>query len=153
MTALGFDPSKHAFGWGALGRTDGGPSYGVWSFAELDLGQLWDAALIKIAALITDIKPKIIGYERAHHRGGAATRQALGFVTVIELAAERAMVPYIGVASSTLKKWATGNGRAAKYEMVAAANEKFGLRLSDKDHDAADALLIAEYARRMDGAY
>lgn len=48
----------------------------------------------------------------------------------------------------TLKKATTGNGRAEKEDMVAAVNRIFGLTLTKKEHDAADALALLHYARQ-----
>lgn len=51
---------------------------------------------------------------------------------------------YDGIAPTTLKVYFTGNARASKDEMVARAL-KWLPDLTDKDHDIADALALAQY--------
>ena len=86
----------------------------------------------------------IIGYEQAHHRGGYATALCVGLQTlVLETAAERGL-EHVSVHTATLKKWATGSGRAGKEEMMAAAGKKHPtIELLDDNH--ADALLVLDW--------
>lgn len=81
----------------------------------------------------------VIAYEQAHHRGGHATQCALGMVThVLSFAAEK-NIQTSSIHSATLKKWATGNGRANKEAMIARAN-MYGFDVADDNE--ADACLI-----------
>lgn len=87
--------------------------------------------------------PNVIAYEQPHHRGGAATEVAYGFLTVVkEVAAEKG-IELMPVHSSTLKKWATGKGNAGKGEMVFEAKRR---GYNPKDDNEADACLIYDYA-------
>jgi len=62
-----------------------------------------------------------IVYEQAHHRGGPATRFALGLSAIVEMWAGRHGIPCYPVHTATLKLRATGNGRASKEQMRVAA--------------------------------
>ena len=94
-----------------------------------------------------DFEPNLIAYERAHHRGGAATELCVGFVTRIqEIAAERD-IEYMGIHSATIKKEITGKGNADKDAVKKAVMKKFRIKPIDDNH--ADAIAIAEVARRM----
>lgn len=62
----------------------------------------------------------------------------------------RRRIPFMVVTPSAVKKFATGNGRATKQQMVQAARD-FGFT-DTKDHNVADALHLARHAvnrRRM----
>jgi len=90
-------------------------------------------------------KPELVVFEQPHHRGGAATHLHLGFVTRIEELCAKANVEYTMVHSATLKKWATGSGRAGKEEMVVRAREF--LSREPIDDNEADAVLILYWAK------
>jgi len=85
----------------------------------------------------------LIVYERAHHRGGAATAAGLGYQTEVESFAARIQAELMPVHSNTLKKWATGSGRAGKPEMENAARQR---GFDPQDDNEADAILLREYA-------
>lgn len=59
-------------------------------------------------------------------------------------------VPFVVVAPTSLKKFATGNGRAKKEEMVANARERLGYE--GFDDDEADALFLEQVALHMLGS-
>jgi len=88
---------------------------------------------------------KVIVFEQAHHRGGAATQACVGMVTHALSFAAKHNIETMPVHSKTLKKWATGKGNAKKEDMVKAACT-FGY--SPADDNEADALLLLEYACR-----
>jgi len=73
----------------------------------------------------------------------------LGLVAVVqEWCAER-QIPHEAIHTGTLKKWATGSGRADKDAMMAACEEKTGvIPLTD---DEADAVLLAARAVERGG--
>ena len=88
--------------------------------------------------------PSIMAYERAHMRGGAATEVCMGFQThaqsfAAEINAEMAPVP-----TTTLKKWATGHGKADKEAMKYRAASFIGR--DPIDDNEADAILVAAWA-------
>jgi len=85
----------------------------------------------------------IIIYESAHHRGGHATACAYGFISVVERVAATYGFETMTVHTSTLKKFATGSGRANKNDMIAAAKAK---GWNPQDDDEADAQHLLDYA-------
>ena len=87
----------------------------------------------------------LVIYEMPHHRGGAATEILYGMVTRIQEECERRGVNYTSLHSATLKKFATGKGNADKAFVLEAAYKKFGNEITD--HNEADALFLAEYAK------
>jgi Holliday junction resolvasome RuvABC endonuclease subunit len=80
----------------------------------------------------------IIVYEQPHHRGGASTHSGEGFVTVIEQVAAEQNCEVTNRHSATIKKFATGDGRASKADMLKAA-QKWG---RPKDDNEADAICL-----------
>lgn len=94
--------------------------------------------------MVDTVKPDIVGYELPHHRGGAATRVLVGMCTHLESVCADKGMNYTGVPSSTIKKHATGKGRAAKEVMVAKAEEVWP-NISFIDDDHADAVWVADY--------
>jgi Holliday junction resolvasome RuvABC endonuclease subunit len=92
------------------------------------------------------INPNLIIYEQAHHRGGWATQISVGLITrIMELCDEKG-IEYSSIHSMSLKKFATGTGKASKEDMLRAAIQKFG-RIVDS-YDEADALLLLAYAMK-----
>lgn len=91
---------------------------------------------------LLDGKIDIICYEQAHHRGGAATSVCVGLVTEVLAYAAELGIEVMPVHTATLKKFATGNGRANKYDMVEAAKRR---GWDPQSHDEADAQLLLEY--------
>jgi Holliday junction resolvasome RuvABC endonuclease subunit len=86
----------------------------------------------------------IVIYEQAHNRGGAATQLLNGMTAIIFEECAVAGVDHDTIHSSTLKKWATGSGRAEKQAMIEAARRRGG---TPRDDNEADAWLILCYAR------
>lgn len=102
-----------------------------------------------LVGMLDLIKPYVVVYELAHFRGGHATEILVGMTTRIEEFCEERKIEYSSVHSATLKKFATGGGKANKEDMMKAAALKFG-RIIDSD-DEADALLILAWAREEFG--
>lgn len=96
-----------------------------------------------LSSMTDDYSPGLYIYEQAHHRGGAATELCVGFVTRIQEEAATHNALHVPVHSATLKKWATGSGRAGKDEMIVRAEERWGVLPST--HDQADALILLAY--------
>jgi Holliday junction resolvasome RuvABC endonuclease subunit len=83
-----------------------------------------------------------IVYELAHHRGGPATRLACGWQAVVQMfAARRGILPPMTVATMTLKRFATGSGRADKHAVKAWAAQHLGR--APVDDNEADAVAVA----------
>lgn len=98
------------------------------------------------------LRPRLVGVdilaaERAHHRGGPATRQAVGMESVLELAGHEHDVELVFVHSSTIKKHATSNGRASKSDMIAAAVAAWPEQEVGDDNQA-DALWLLDFIER-----
>lgn len=95
--------------------------------------------------------PAVIAYERAHHRGGAATQLCVGLQAIVLEHAALVGAETAPVHTAALKKLATGSGRADKSAMIAAARAKWpSIEVLDDNH--ADALWVLEWARREVGA-
>lgn len=87
----------------------------------------------------------VLAYELAHHRAGAATRIGVGCnATVLLFAARRGMPAPLAVHTATLKKWATGDGRAGKGAIMAWAAERIGRQ--PVDDNEADAVAVGLWA-------
>ena len=87
-------------------------------------------------------KIDVLAYEQAHHRGGAATACCVGLVTVAQAFAAENGIELMPVHTATLKKYATGSGRANKAEMIQAAIER---GWQPQDDNEADAQLLLDY--------
>jgi hypothetical protein len=95
--------------------------------------------------------PRLVVWEAAHHRGGAATELAVGFATRVMETCAQAGIEYASVHSGTLKKFATGRGDAGKPAMLEAARDRTAYR--GVSEDEADARLLLLYAQtRLVGA-
>ncbi len=93
------------------------------------------AWLNEIYTLLPDIK--VIVWELEHHRGGASTACALGLIATVQaFAAENKIETMKPIHTSTLKKWATGNGRAGKGDMIKAVQRKGYNPIDDNEADA-----------------
>lgn len=95
-----------------------------------------------------DGRVDVIAYERAHHRGGAATAVCAGFAAVMQEVAADLGIELLPVHTRTLKKHATGMGNASKHDMIAAAMNRWGISDINGpiDDDEADALCVLSWA-------
>lgn len=82
-------------------------------------------------------------YETPFARGRDATRSLWGIAGIIEACATNAGLPVVDVAVPTIKKFATGHGKACKEEMIAAA-QRMGYK-GNNEHEA-DAVCLLRYA-------
>ena len=87
---------------------------------------------------------RFIIYEKPFLRGGAASDFLKGFMLIIRMIAVEFDIPYKGLMGTSLKKYATGSGKASKEEMVLTAKQRYG---KVKDDNQADALHLLAYAR------
>lgn len=85
----------------------------------------------------------LVVYETPFARGRDATRCGWGQAGIIEAVASKYNVPVVDVAVATIKKFATGDGRAPKTAMICAAQE-FGFTVVN-EHEA-DAACLLKYA-------
>ena len=86
----------------------------------------------------------LVVYEQAHHRGGAATEICVNLTGRVQEMCSELKIEYTTVHSNTLKKWATGDGRADKGEMMVQAGNILGRKPIDSNE--ADAVMMAAYA-------
>jgi hypothetical protein len=97
--------------------------------------------LNEMGSLLGDLD--VIAFEQAHQRGGHATAVAYGLQgEVLAFAAEHG-IETMPVHSSSLKKHATGSGRASKLDMIEAARAR---GWNPEDDNEADALHLLSYA-------
>lgn len=85
----------------------------------------------------------IVIYETPFARGRDATRTLWGIAGLIEACASNAGLPVVDAAVPTIKKFATGSGKASKEEMIAAA-KKMGYK--GKNEHEADSVCLLRYA-------
>lgn len=145
MNILAIDPGTH-LGWAS--SRDGKIESGVQSF-ELGRGDSPGMRFLRFRAWFADMirltAPELIVYERPVLRFGYSAEILSGFVTRIqELCAERG-IEFEAVCNSTLKKRATGSGRADKAAMIKAASAWTGRPIVDDNE--ADALCLLRMAK------
>jgi len=149
MNLLAIDPGSLC-GWAS--SINGIIESGVQSF-NLKRGESRGMRYVRFRAwlkeMIDFIKPHIIVYELAHHRGGFATEVLVGMTTRIMEICEEENIEYNAVHSATLKKFATEKGNASKEMMLKLAREKWGNGIIDDNE--ADALFLLSYAEKEFG--
>lgn len=149
---LGIDPSLSAFALAAVSRS--GSEYGVWVHSSTHRGvdRLMDISMwlsIKIDQLarhgltITDV-----AMEDTVLNSYSASK--LGELAGVVKVALKNSVPGAGayplrVPPATLKKFATGSGKASKQEVMSAVAKKWGPEFTDDN--MADAFVLARMAR------
>jgi hypothetical protein len=123
---------------------------GIWDFrpereaAGGHNGSMFNALYEKLGTLIDeyDDTPLVI-WERAHMRGGPATRLGMGWIAATQMVADTFRCPIMDVHTGTLKKFATGDNKAGKDAMIAYAETKLGR--PPVDDNEADAVCCAYY--------
>lgn len=91
-------------------------------------------------------RPDVVVHSQPFARGQAATRLLWGMAGILEAAAHDAGAAVMDWTDSEIKKWATGNGRASKDDMIAAAS--FLGYNGDNEHEA-DAFCLLKMAERQ----
>jgi len=138
---IGIDPGMMT-GWAVL---DGDNlSSGVWDLKADGAAPLWTLGRRLHNSLVL-YKPELVCYEEPVARGMAARslNRQLGVIIYI---CEQNLVPHYPVNPGTLKKHATGSGRADKLDMAEAAALREWVV---DDHNAVDALWLADYGRNI----
>jgi len=87
----------------------------------------------------------MLAVELPHHRGGPATRVALGFLAVSQEEAESNGLAFSTVHSATLKKFVTGRGNASKTEVMDVVRARYKHFKNGGDNEA-DALGVLGWA-------
>ena len=147
MNVLSIDPGTRT-GWAAL--CNGRLYSGVQDFT-LRRGESGGIRFLRfdtwLEELIQRANPKVVVYEQQHHRGGSATEICVGLVTGLQRIAAAHAIEYASCHTATLKKFATGTGKAGKQEMLQAA-QKMWPEQQIETHDQAEALWLLAWARR-----
>jgi hypothetical protein len=91
----------------------------------------------------------LIAWEQSFQKSGYAKEIMDGFVTRFQEQAAKIGAATTSVHTNTLKKYATGSGRADKTAMMTAARDR---GWSPQDDNECDALFVAQYVRDEIGA-
>jgi Holliday junction resolvasome RuvABC endonuclease subunit len=147
MRIIGLDTATKT-GWAIFDSASGKIiESGVQDFAKRrgeSNGLMFLRFLKWLSQIIDTARPDLIAYERAHHRGGAATEICVNLTGRVQEAAADNGLECATVPTMTLKKWSTGRGNAGKPEMIAAARKLIGREPIDDNE--ADAVMIAAWA-------
>jgi Holliday junction resolvasome RuvABC endonuclease subunit len=98
----------------------------------------------RLTAQILRLSPDVVAMEEPMAFRGSGVVALAGMVAVIEMVCERRKVAYASVHVSTLKKYATGSGKAQKPDMIRAATEALGRDVTEHE---ADAYFVAMWCR------
>lgn len=136
MHAIGIDPGT-ATGWALLGKHGQRLMSGVWDISQKDgpRAHRWARLATALGALIDssrELEPLehvVIGVEHAYPATSITQELAGGHLAIIEFVAFSKGVDVRLFEYSSIKKFATGTGRASKLDMVIAANARFGTAL------------------------
>jgi len=146
LTILALDLATKT-GWAVMLPAWQKPETGVQKF-ELQRGESPGMRFLRFRRWLEELvrlyAPSLIVFEQTHHRGGAATEIAVGFSTRVQEVAAMLGAEHVAVHSATLKKHATGSGRAGKDEMIQEATRRWGYE--PKDDNEADAMCLLAYA-------
>ena len=138
-------------GWAAYEPTHRDVTSGLQEF-HIGRGESPGMRFIRFNAWLREmfdsVRPDLVAYEQAHHRGGYATDLLVGFVTRIQEECDARGILYRGVHSATLKKEIGGSGRADKAKMIERAADFFRRDASKLDDNEADALCLLEFMLR-----
>jgi Holliday junction resolvasome RuvABC endonuclease subunit len=97
---------------------------------------------------------KLIGYEQAHHRGGAATHVLHSMIGIVEVIAAERDIEVTNRMSREIKKHATGGGKATKEDMIEDAVVRWRKQFPDPlnpDDNQADALWLLDLLKKEHG--
>ncbi len=106
-------------------------------------GMRWIEFRAWLCRTLDSAPANIIGYEQAHHRGGAATHVAHSLISVVEAVAAERKLQLTNRHTATIKKHALGTGRGDKGQMVQAACTKWPEKKLSDDNEC-DALHLLD---------
>ena len=108
-----------------------------------------------IKEMIYMYEPDMVYYEMPHMRGKHATQALHGYLTCLQMATATYGINIAEVHSGTLKKFATGYGKASKEDMIIASEMLLGTegQFTRKitDDNEADAICLLKYAESQIG--
>lgn len=139
MKIIAFDLGKN-FAWATNHRT---PMTGHWFLDGARAHRQGSLQKYLTLLFLTTKGLEVAVYETPFARGRDATRSLWGIAGIIEACATNAGLPVVDVAVPTIKKFATGHGKACKEDMIAAA-QRMGYKGSN-EHEA-DAVCLLRYA-------
>lgn len=152
MSILALDPATST-GWAVWSPKKKELDYGVRLFRKKPgdhAGVRFDQYRKFLQETIEFFKPKWIYYEHPLFPGIRTARHNLtvgfGFEAILWMQASLDNIPLFAMHPATLKKWATGDGKATKEMMVWAAQRMTGEKLEVSQDDEADALCLAMFA-------
>jgi Holliday junction resolvasome RuvABC endonuclease subunit len=99
--------------------------------------------------MLTMTEPDLVVYEQAHLRGGHAVDLLVGMTSRIQEECAGRRIEYGACHSATLKKFATGSGRAEKAAMKEFAARTWGKQ--PQDDNEGDALCLLAWAKQTLG--
>ena len=143
LPIFAIDPGR-ATGWAFL-YDDATLIYGTSKFIWPTHGETLAAFADWLADKLTKLEPAHLAYESPIRFGGGWELMAQ-FAGVIKLVCWRREILVSEVAPTTIKKVATGSGKASKMEMMAAARHRGWTPKTDHE---SDALFILDYARNL----
>ena len=148
MIVLGIDPGTAALGYGLIEQEPGrlrALDFGcLVTSADLPLGDRLAAIHAKVAALIAEHRPALVGVERLFFSRNVQTAFAVGQARgVVLLAAAQARVPVREATPNEVKLAVAGSGSADKLQVQQMVAAILGLKALPEPDDAADALAMA----------
>jgi Holliday junction resolvasome RuvABC endonuclease subunit len=105
----------------------------------------WELQRGDMLGLLRTHEPDLVVCERPMgvFKTWAATRSVIGTYIIAEQVAGVLRCAFKGVSASTIKKRATGHGRASKPAVIRAARKQFGVLANEHTADALFAALTA----------
>jgi len=115
--------------------------------SEARRGERWERLLALLDGYADTYDVRALAYERVWVHRSAYDADAYGaLLGLYQLWCHRRAILAVPVPFATIKRIATGSGRAAKADVVRATRDVYGLEV--RVHDIADAVWCAEVARR-----
>jgi Holliday junction resolvasome RuvABC endonuclease subunit len=147
MTVMGLDVSLTSTGAVVMGDSRRVLAHTLFKTKpdkeDYELQRRIDMIVLGIDIMVAEFRPSLIGMEN-HAFGAAHSNTRVHEVAgVVKYELWNRGIPFLLVAPTELKRWATGNGRATKEMMVEAAA---GAGFITKSHDMADAYWAASWA-------
>jgi crossover junction endodeoxyribonuclease RuvC len=148
MIVLGIDPGTAALGYGLVEQEPGrlrAIDFGcLVTSADLPLGDRLAAIHAKVASLIDEHRPVLMGVERLFFSRNVQTAFAVGQARgVVLLAAAQAHIPVREATPNEVKLAVAGSGSADKLQVQQMVAAILGLKTLPEPDDAADALAMA----------